>query len=189
MSVENGRQSDPNNIRQDHIERYKFAASRVSGHVADLGCGIGYGSRILVNGNADTVDAFDIDPDAIRAAPSNGRIRYCVTDLDRFSIKNHYDHAVAFEVIEHLADPRPMLKGIDAPNLICSVPNELVISFDPVRHKYHHRHYTARDFASMLGQCGWKIAEWRGQVGKESPVEYHPDMDRTCMTIIAVCSR
>jgi len=51
MNMENTgeRQVSPtlDGIRKDHLARYKWAAKRLSGCVYDIGCGIGYGSKIL----------------------------------------------------------------------------------------------------------------------------------------------
>lgn len=42
-----------NRIKRDHFERYKFASKYVKGRsVLDIACGIGYGSKFLMDGGA-----------------------------------------------------------------------------------------------------------------------------------------
>src|SRR5947209_8021240 len=55
--------------RADHLARYLFAAHFAAGHsVADLCCGIGYGSNLLLAAGATRVRGVDIDRAAIRVA-------------------------------------------------------------------------------------------------------------------------
>ncbi len=54
-------------IRLDHINRYKFAASILTGDVLDAACGIGYGSRILHDAGCN-VTGIDISDKAIQSA-------------------------------------------------------------------------------------------------------------------------
>src|SRR5947209_20359236 len=55
--------------RPDHLARYLFAAHFASGRsVADLCCGVGYGSNLLVAAGARRVRGIDADAEAIRVA-------------------------------------------------------------------------------------------------------------------------
>lgn len=180
MSVVNGRQYG--DIRRDHIERYKFAARFVMGEVVDLGCGTGYGSRIMAAENYGIrVTAYDKDLGGCTEAE---RVSYRETDL-QIPPPINGDWAVCFEVIEHLADPHPLLKLLRTRHLICSVPNQDKLPFDQVRHSYHHRHYTRAEFMALLEACGWRPQQSWTQTGKESRVTQEMDG----MFLIAVCSR
>lgn len=160
-------------IRRDHLARYKWAGSRLSGSVYDLGCGVGYGAKILA-GNGLEVCAIDASEEAIDFAGAHyadGKIAYRVGNLEDRPQFERAEAAVAFEMIEHLRDPRPMLKALSGvvKTLLASVPNEEV--FPWAGYAFHHRHYTKEEFAALLDECGWQVTEWHGQMGCESPVE------------------
>ena len=198
MSLNSGeRQVSPNikDIRRDHVARYEWVAKRLpaSRMVIDFACGIGYGCNIMANAG-HYVHGYDIDEEAIVYAENN----YKVSRHTGFFVKNgnapgdlcSYDAAVSFETIEHIEDPRPLLKALreSAPILFASVPNEDVMPWqreDGATTAFHFRHYTKHEFAQLLNECGWAVTEWHGQEGPESEVE--PNVNGR--TLIAVCER
>lgn len=164
-------------IRRDHTARYEWVAARLApdSSVIDAGCGVGYGSAILAGVCAE-VFAFDNDHDALRYAEANysrPNITYGSDNAEvaSFAAGSVFSAAVAFEIVEHLADPRPLLKALSecAPILYASAPNEKVFPFK--NYKFHHRHYTTEQFEALLNECGWKVDEWWGQAGPESYLE------------------
>lgn len=180
-------------IRRDHVARYEFSAKvlQPNSQVIDYACGIGYGAFILANAG-HTVQAFDLDDEAIYYARekylhgSPGRANFLKGDAKSPVIACLFDAAVCFETIEHIDDPRPLLKALHAaaPLLIASVPNETVFPWR--NYAFHFRHYTQMQFESLLNECGWQVTEWHGQLGPESEVE------RDCLlgrTLIAVATR
>ena len=182
-------------IRRDHVARYKWAAELlpVGSRVVDFACGVGYGTRIL--GDAGhRAHGFDIDDEAL----SYARQHYARELAAQFSKCNgnapgdigEADAAVCFETIEHIEDPRPLLKALreSAPMLIASVPNEAVFPYSPaegITTAFHHRHYLKCEFEALLAECGWRATSWYGQEGSESEVE----QDINGRTLIAVCER
>lgn len=183
-------------IRRDHVARYEFAAHVLpkGSHVIDFACGVGYGTRMLADAG-NVVHGWDIDAEAI--AYANEHYRHESVRAG-FSIDNgnapgelgEYDAAVCFETIEHLEDPRPLLKALrqSAPLLIASVPNEAVMPWqreDGATTEFHFRHYTKHEFHALLQECGWYVTQWHGQAGPESEVE--PDMNGR--TLIAIAQR
>lgn len=181
-------------IRKDHVDRYKFVAKRLAkgSRVIDFACGIGYGTRTMAVAGA-IAHGFDIDPEAIEYAKQHyiwHNTEFAVKDGNNPGDLGEYDVAVSFETIEHIEDPRPLLKALRAaaPVLYCSVPNEAVMPFSPepgITTAYHFRHYTKKQFKALLAECGWGVDEWHGQEGPESDV--HLDVDGR--TLVAVCSR
>ena len=183
-------------IRRDHVARYEFAAKTIppKSRIIDFACGVGYGSKILADAG-HTVTGYDINGEAIAYAKEY----YQGVGLQpAFQIRNGYapgelgesDAAVCFETIEHLEDPRALLKALRAaaPLLVASVPNESVIPYQNGRGEraaYHFQHYLKHEFSDLLTECGWRITQWYGQEGEESEVE--PD----CIgrTLIAVAER
>lgn len=180
-------------IRRDHVARYEFAARTMpaGSRVIDFACGIGYGCKILADAGHQAY-GFDIDEDAL----AYGRKHYATAQpLTRANGNvpgnlGIYEYAVSFETIEHLEDPRPLLRALRraAPRLFASVPNEAVMPWEMapgVGTRYHFRHYTKPEFAALLKECGWRVTEWFSQLGPESDV----DIDESGRTLIAVCDR
>lgn len=96
--------------------RYKFASKYVKSgmKIVDLGSGTGYGESIL-NKKDTKVFGIDINKEAISYAKKRygeyaSFYRKSVTDT-KFE-NNEFDFACSFEVIEHLKDPRKLLKEV-----------------------------------------------------------------------------
>lgn len=168
---------DLTGIRRDHLARYEWAAKQLDfgDVVIDAGCGVGYGSAVVAEVAGD-VYAVDIDADAIAYATANyGRpnIKFGCGDLGGVSFYSPASVGIAFEIIEHLKDPRLMLRSLHASGcqtLFASVPNEVVFPW----HRgilFHHRHYTPAQFEDLLKSCGWYVDEWFGQQGTQGEVE------------------
>lgn len=178
-------------IRRDHVARYEWIAAHIPPKckVLDIACGIGYGSNIMSKAGHEVV-GMDIDAEAIdyaRKHYSHPRARFARQDASQVFVaddNNLFDVAVSLETIEHIKDPRPLLKSLRnaAPRLIASVPNE-----DEFPHggnvAFHFRHYTQGQFIALLNECGWGVTEWFCQQGPESEVE----PGATGRTIIALC--
>ena len=98
---------------------------------------------------------------------------------------------MSFETIEHLSDaPRFLsrLREAISPDglLICSVPNQHRLPFDPRRFKYHRRHYTPKEMEDLLTGVGFVI-EQRLTQSDASNCEIRQDWDGDYN--IAVCRR
>lgn len=181
-------------IRRDHVARYEFAARILppASRVIDFACGIGYGSAIMAEAG-HSVRGYDIEDRALeygRLHYRNPNAIFARVDGNAPGELGDADAAVCFETIEHIEDPRPLLKALrlSASTLVASVPNEEVMPWSPapgVGTRFHFRHYTKFQFAELLRSCGWCAVEWHGQLGPESEVE--PDANGR--TIIAVCQR
>lgn len=179
-------------IRKDHLARYEFVRSRLDtgSVVVDAGCGVGYGSNMLAEAGSRVV-AFDKSVESIGFARDHyghDDVSYHVAELYDEDFAKQWsgaDAVVAFEVIEHLADPRIALRnfGQIADTLYVSVPNEEKFPFRG--HKFHTRHYTKQDLATLLADCGWKVVEWHGQDDAYSEVEEGVNG----RTLVAVCKK
>lgn len=178
-----------NDIQPDHVARYQWAASCIANidpcaFIYDVGCGIGYGSAIIADVNDDAhIVAIDRSQESIEYgsehhARSNLE-RKCV-DLSHedFSQWRDGDAATCFELIEHLPNPKPMLKALPVNRIFASVPNDDVLKYNSELHPFHHRHYTKKQFDSLLLECGWRVVGWYGQTDPESDVKPWDDNER-----------
>lgn len=188
MSLHSGERQvapDVSGIRRDHVARYEWAISQLepNSKVLDLACGVGYGTDMLARAGHIAV-GVDNNAEAIAYArshyASNGAL-FKLADARNIDLDG-FDAVVCFETIEHVEDPRPLLRAFRkaAPKLIASVPNETVFPYR--NYTFHHRHYTKQEFTELLTDSGWSAAEWLGQEGPESEVV--PDMEGR--TLIAV---
>lgn len=198
--IEGERQVAPtlDGIRRDHVARYEWAAKVLPAHsrVIDFACGVGYGTKILANAGHLALGC-DRDGEALEYARLNytyggeGVPRWKQADGNDPGELGEADAAVCFETVEHIEDPRALLKALrlSAPMLIASVPNEAVMPWrreeDGAVTAFHFRHYLKHQFQALLNECGWAVVDWYGQAGPESDVE--PDVNGR--TLIAVCQR
>jgi len=186
-------------IRRDHTARYEFAAKVLpkDSLIIDLACGIGYGSNIMAKAGHRVI-AIDRDEEALEFGKKHWKhknIHFAAGDAEKFSGGEigEFGAAVCFETVEHISDPKPLLKTLraSAETLLVSVPNETVMPWanvDGNGTKFHFRHYTKAQFEQLLNETGWQVVEWFGQEGPESEVE--PDKlfaVEGCRTIIASC--
>lgn len=167
-------------FRRDHVARYEWARERMRALGAtsalDLGCGVGYGASMLAQDDEDVrVAAFDLDLASLVFAKRHWRggdhcpVSYYHDDLETGAPVKEAAIAIAFEIVEHLNDPRPMLQDLKCANLLISVPNEHALPWSP-QIAHHRRHYTADQLADLLEECGWRIVQWASQAGPESEV-------------------
>ena len=181
-------------IRRDHVARYEFASRQIqqSSSVIDFACGVGYGARILADAGLQAT-GFDIDEEAIAYAREHYACAGAVFAVINGNVPGElgaFDAAVCFETIEHLEDPRPLLKAlrVSSPLLIASVPNEAVMpyEFEPGKvYAYHFRHYLRHEFNALLTECGWRATGWYGQEDEESEVE----LAKNGRTLIVIAER
>ena len=144
-----------------HLERYEFAASQMKpGRVADIACGVGYGTHLLASKApaGTSVTGVDLSEDAIayaRQRYSHERAQFQVGDAMLFSDPDGFDTIVSLETIEHLPDPTGFVARLASmlrPGgvLIGSVPTTPSVDANP-----HHLHdFTERSFRRLFQQQG-----------------------------------
>lgn len=183
MAVVEGRQlaTTLDEVRPDHVERYKFAARWIQAadlgpepRILDAACGCGYGTQMLAEKTKGQVRGVDISGDAISHAQeyfAHPMVTYTMADIQHFT-PTPRDVIVSFETIEHVAAANGLIRkfaGI-APRLICSVPNQEILPFDPARHEFHIRHYSPADLTDLLVSNGYRVREWWTQHDKGGTV-------------------
>ncbi len=156
-------------IRDDHKERYFWAAREIrkSWKVIDAGCGAGYGSNIL-SSSCEIVYSYDISPEAISYASrfwANPKIDFRVSDIHFLNFnEGAADAIIAFEVIEHIIAPQLFLlaaqRSLRLDGVIfLSVPNERKIPHSVELNPFHLQHYTLEEISSYLKDSGFEILE------------------------------
>lgn len=168
------------NIRPDHMARYKFAVESLSqfeGKVLDCACGIGYGSYVLASNNANIdVTGVDIDQAAINYARqhyAHANADYLCQDARKLALDDSFAAVVSFETIEHVPFAEELLTHYHrvlkpGGTLICSTPNQDVIPFDPEKYVHHIRHYTYAEIAERLEAAGFVITSVHTQLDEKS---------------------
>lgn len=156
--------------------RYLFAAQRITGlTVLDLGCGVGYGSKLLAR-TARQVIAVDVDLYPLQY----GRETYPDPRIERLQIPaihtdsklpfedDTFDAIVNFEVIEHV--PVQDMETYFAEIARVLKPNGFIIMSTPNKHVYIHYPdpfhvslMTVGEFRSLL-QSRFRQVEMVGQV-------------------------
>jgi 2-polyprenyl-3-methyl-5-hydroxy-6-metoxy-1,4-benzoquinol methylase len=173
-------------VAPDHKARYYWVGKQLPrrARVTDIGSGCGYGAYILAMSGLE-VHGYDVDFDAVEYARENWhhyRASFWLGDASHpESITDWGSYAVAFEVIEHLSDPVPVLQAVAAPVLFLSVPDQSGNPWSKEKFPFHCRHYTMREIEDLLHSTGWSVKERWCQYTK-SPgylVPYEGDPART----------
>jgi len=146
--------------------------SRIDGErVIELGSGPGYGSELL-SWMASRVTGIDVDETAISAARSRysrDNLEFLCRDVTRdLSDIGPAGVVVCFEVIEHVSDPRGLLRSALelAPRLLLSMPNPLVggSHINP----FHRNDWPPSTLRQALHEAGAGRVKWYRQ-GVVSP--------------------
>ena len=143
-------------VLSPQFDIYEQVAKVVSGQVADVGSGTGFGSQLLVR-NADKVIGYDVDELAVSFAArtfGNHAIDFSCMDIRQLGdiVTHSFDWVVMIDVIEHIRQDalavqacKKMLKP--GGRLVCSTPNRLS------RYRksdYHMREYSPFELKELL---------------------------------------
>ncbi|MGZ4249698.1 MAG: methyltransferase domain-containing protein [Solirubrobacteraceae bacterium] len=150
-------------IDAEHQTRYRFSLPHVRGcRVLDAGCGVGWGSALLVEAGASEVVGVDLDPEAVEDARRRvPAATFAVGDLmDLPFDDDSFDVVVCFEAIEHTGDTERTLDQLDRvlrPNglLFVSSPNPDVY---PPGNPFHLNEETP---AELLRKAAGRFAQVR----------------------------
>lgn len=84
-------------------------------------------------------------------------------DLDFGRLETKVTAVTAFEILEHLVSPFPLLRDIQAPKLFASVPLNLWFAKaywnENEEWDRHYHEFEPRQFDMLLNKAGWKIKD------------------------------
>jgi len=132
-------------IEVEHLARYTWATRCAPGRrVLDAGCGVGYGSLLLLQAGATSVTGVDLAPEAIAAATrrTGAAVEFRVGDIASLDVEDEsFDLVVCFETIEHVLDQERALDELQR----VLTPEGLLLVSSPNRGVYeagnpHHTH-------------------------------------------------
>jgi hypothetical protein len=104
---------------------------------------------------------------------------------------SYFSKIVCFEAIEHVLFPSILLKLLldclkSDGTLYISSPNETLNPFSKENYPFHTRHWTPKEFESMINEAGFKVVEWYSQKDKSAHGMNNHPFGRT---MIAVCHK
>lgn len=144
-----------------HLERYRLAAEYVrDADVIDCACGTGYGSEMLLQAGARSVQGVDLDRSALEYARSRHAhpgITYYEADALRYAPTPVPSVWVSLETVEHLPNPTAYVARVaqrlpSAGRFIASVPVTVCTDSD-----WHHLHdFTRASFRQLLRAHGFR---------------------------------
>lgn len=166
-------------VRHQHVSRYAWACEFARGaRVVDAACGTGYGAWMLAHdGQAATVEAFDLSPAAIAEARGAygalDALRFAVGDATKLPAADRScDLYVSFETVEHVADDRALVAEAarvlrPGGRFLCSTPNRRLFApgrslADKPHNPHHVREYTLSEFGALLAPH-FADVDWLGQ--------------------------
>ncbi|GJL49709.1 MAG: hypothetical protein NPIRA01_09360 [Nitrospirales bacterium] len=142
---------------QLHLERYEFAAAQANpGRILDIACGVGYGTKILFEGNPQNSEAIGVDcsEDSVsyaRKQYAHANIQFILADAMDYTDEKNFDTIVSLETIEHVPDPHGLIAHLlqllqPGGIFIGSVPTTPTVDANP-----HHLHdFTPQSYRNML---------------------------------------
>lgn len=175
-----------------HIERYRFALSKLTSAecVLDIACGTGYGTAMMLRHGCKVVGA-DYNDEVI----ANARVIWKHNDFVRANAldlpfdDNSFDCVISFETIEHVYEGSRFLSEMHRvlrPDgiFICSTLN-IRYTFHP---PFHVKEYSPDEFYKLFQQW-FKRVECYGQYFK--PLDRMMDLYRRHMysQLVAILSR
>ncbi|KVR62425.1 methyltransferase domain-containing protein [Burkholderia ubonensis] len=158
-----------------HIARYGFVKEICAGkRVLDIACGEGYGSRLMADWGAASVEGVDISEEAVANARKifgTDKVNFTqhpAETIDALFQLQSFDLIVSLETVEHVEDPSTFLAAMKrllkpGGTIVVSCPNDWWYFPEADKGNPFHRHkYQLEEFQSLaegeLGKAlGWYL--------------------------------
>lgn len=178
----------PDLVFQAHLSIYQHASQFVAGkRVVDAGCGTGYGTYLLAQSGAVSVEGVDVSEAAIAYCKAHYRLpnlSFRVADLQTVSFEpGSLDFAFSSNAAEHLADVDMFFRAIHralAPDglFYLAVPpivNQLLLE-DNLKNPYHLSNLFTRHWITKLDRYFEDIQCYQHWVGEGVSTDFfNPD--------------
>ena len=160
-----------------HLERYQYAGRfLLPGNVADVACGVGYGTYLLATECSEKINIIvgvDDEDGAIayaRTRYAHSKIKFIVSDAMQFHSPIELNNIVSLETIEHLPNPVFFIQSISKQLLagarfIASVPITPSMDANP----YHLHDFSIKSFKKLFTISGFKEIDAFTQVQRYNP--------------------
>ncbi len=159
-------------VEADHVERYRFLEPYVKDKkVLDIACGVGYGSRLIMEAGASRYIGVDISEESVQYAKQQFRsenVSFIAADICNFKSIESFDVVICFETIEHVSCYRSALKNlfsvlspggvliISSPNRLITSPKALHLADKPVN-KFHTQEFIPNELVNELIATGFYV--------------------------------
>lgn len=153
--------------RRDQSEiaatRYRWACERLeSCHVADVGCGYGYGSAILRQRHITV--GIDISRAALAYAAQRYPGMYVLANAEAQNFAG-FDAVVCLEALSHMLDPYGWIKNLDVSKIVVSAPLTPSASIYPWR-----KHDIPPEMFRSLFTPRWTIHDELSQTASDTEI-------------------
>ncbi len=163
-----------NYVFQRSLLAYVEASKLVSGNVLEIGCGEGYGARILAPmvTSYTSIDKYE-KPELKKEIPNFNFIQMVVPPFKGLE-DNSFDFVVSFQVIEHIKNDHLFVKEIQrvlkpGGKFIVTTPNK---PMSITRNPWHVREYSILELKQLL-LIDFAKVETKGVFGNERIMEYY----------------
>jgi ubiquinone/menaquinone biosynthesis C-methylase UbiE len=152
-------------LEAEHVVRYQLASQLASGkRVLDAGCGVGWGTAMMLANGASSAAGLDIDADALaNARQRTPTATFVQGDLAALPWDaGTFDLVVCFEALEHVEPQQQVLDELVrvlAPDgiLLVSSPNPRVY---PAGNPFHVRELTPEELLDEVSQRLGHVQLW-----------------------------
>ncbi|MBK9720318.1 MAG: methyltransferase domain-containing protein [Saprospiraceae bacterium] len=154
---------------------YEQAAQEIHGEVLEIGCGEGYGIKLLAP-HASRYIAIDKHIPSNQENFKNIEFKQMEVPFLQGLNNDRFDIVICFQLIEHIQDDKTLLSEIHrvlkpGGKLLLTTPNK---TMSLTRNPYHMREYTTEEFKNLMSQY-FKIDKifFGGVFGDQQIVNYH----------------
>lgn len=165
-----------NFVYQRHLIAYQRAEQNIGGNVLEVGCGDGYGLKILAPccDSYTGIDKFPTHIDEAFAKTHNITFRQMEVPPFTGMEDNTFDHVVSFQVIEHIEDDDQFVKEIHrvlkpGGTMMITTPNILM---SLTRNPWHVREYLTKELEDLCAKY-FSSVNMEGLYGNDRITQYY----------------